>query len=141
VEDYNKYKHYDTILGHYIGPNSDLLFLRYRKRFSKFLVVSVEYQKYRHGSNTEDFNAGGDPDRGRGNDDSTESTFLDGIRKTQESYGISLQYEFVRNLFLAVHYRRINFQAFQPENLVSMRLSFNFGYRSEEIRHVFPLTY
>jgi hypothetical protein len=141
VEDYNKYKHYDTILGHYIGPNSDLVFLRFRKRFSKFLMVSLEYQKYRHGSNTEDFNAGGDPDRGRGNEDSTESTFLDGIRKTQESYGVSLQYEFIRNLFLVVHYRRINFQAFQPENLVSLRLSLNFGYRNEEIRHIFPLSY
>jgi hypothetical protein len=141
VKDYNKYKHYDSILGHYIGPNSDDVFFRIRKRFSKFFLISLEYQKYRHGSNLEDRNVGGDPDRGKGDGDSPDVVFLDGVNKRQESYGVSVQYEIIRNLFLVFHYRRMNFQPFEAENLLSFRMSFNFGYRREEIRHIFPISY
>jgi hypothetical protein len=140
-QDYNKYKHYDTILGHYIGPNSDDIFLRLRKRFSEFFIISLEYQKYRHGSNLEDRNVGGDPDRPKGDGDSPDVVFLDGLKRQQETYGVSLQYEILRDLFLIFHYRRMNFQPFQAQDLLSFRISFNFGYRNEELRHIFPSTY
>jgi hypothetical protein len=138
-QDYNKYKHYDTILGHYIGPNSDLLLVRFRKRFSKFLQAGLEYQLYRHGSNPDDRNVGGDPDHPWENGDAIDATFLDGIQYKQQTYGISLQYEFIRNLLAEFHYRRMKYHQMAWEDLFSFRISFNLGYRDEGIRHIFPL--
>lgn len=137
-QDYNKYKHYDTILGHYIGPNSDELLLRLRRRFSKFLQLALEYQNYRHGSNPEDRNVGGDPDQPWESGDAIDATFLDGIQRKQQTYGISVQYELVRNLLVEFHYRRIKYQPFEWDNLFSGRISFNLGYRDEALRHIFP---
>lgn len=139
-QDYNKYKHYDTILGHYIGPNSDELLLCLRRRFSKFLQLALEYQNYRHGSNPEDRNVGGDPDQPWESGDAIDATFLDGIQRKQQTYGISVQYELVRNLQVEFHYRRIKYQPFEWENLFSGRISFNLGYRNEALRHIFPFT-
>ncbi len=138
--DYNKYKHYDTILGHDIGPNSDDWFVRLRKRFSRFLQFSLEYERYRHGSNLPDRNVGGDPDRPFRNGDSREAPFLDGIRNTQTSYGGGVQYELVRNLMADFHYRRFRMNSGKWESLVNLRLSLNFGYRKENFKNVFPLT-
>jgi hypothetical protein len=141
VTDYNKYKHYDTILGHFIGPNSDDLYLRFRKRFSKFLMVGLEYETYRHGSNPEDRNVGGDPDRPWQEGDSREVTFLDGIQHSQQVYGFLLHYEFIRNLFAEFHYNRFKFRNSGWENLLAFRISFNFGYRQEPLRNIFPVDY
>ena len=140
-QDFNKYKHYDTILGHYFGSNSDQIYLRLRKRFTNFLMVSLEYEKYRHGSNPDDRNVGGDPDHPWKSGDSPEPIFLDGILKIQQTYGVSLQYEAIRNLFLEFHYRRMKFEPQEWENLISFRISLNFGYRNQRIRHIFPVTY
>ena len=137
-QDYNKYKHYDTILGHYIGPNSDQLLVRFRKRFSKFLETALEYQVYRHGSNPADRNVGGDPDRPHQDGDAIDAVFLDGMRKEQQSYGIDLRYELIRNLMAEVYYRRMKNQQLGWEDLFSFRISFNLGYRDEGIRHIFP---
>ncbi|UCE74822.1 MAG: hypothetical protein JSV56_03730, partial [Methanomassiliicoccales archaeon] len=140
-QDYNKYKHYDTILGHHVGPNSDNTLFRLRKRFSKFLQIGLEFESYRHGSNTEDRNVGGDPDRPFQQGDSLDVKFLDGIRKNQISYGIVLQYEFIRNIFCEIHYQRFRFIPFSWESLISFRLAFNLGYRDEKIKHIFPVPY
>ncbi len=139
LRDYNKYKHYDTVLGHFIGPNSDLHTLRLRKRFSKFFQVTLEYQEYRHGSNPPDRNVGADPDKPWMDGDATDVVFLDGIRNSQRTYGFSAQYEILRNLFVEAHYRRMKYQIGDWENLVSMQISFNFGYRDESMRHLFPV--
>ncbi|UCF63781.1 MAG: hypothetical protein JSW33_14650 [bacterium] len=139
--DYNKYKHYDTVLGHYIGPNSDQIFLRFRQRFSKFLMAAIEYEHYRHGSNPADRNVGGDPDHPWESGDSPEVIFLDGVRKSQQTYGASVHYEIVRNLFLEFHYRRMKFEPQEWENLLSFRISLNFGYRDQRIRHIYPASY
>ena len=140
-QDFNKYKHYDSMVGHYFGPNSDQIFLRLRKRFSKFFMISLEYEKYRHGSNPDDRNVGGDPDHPWLSGDSPEPSFLDGILKTEQTYGVSVQYEAVRNFFLELHYRRMKFASQDWENLLSFRISLNFGYREQRIRHIFPVMY
>lgn len=140
-KDYNKYKHYDTILGHHIGPNSDNLFLGLRKRFSKFLEIGANFETQRHGSNLEEKNVGGDPDRPYQNGDSPDVKFLDGIRKDQRTYGLFLRYEFIRNLFFELDYRQFELKPYRWQPLLTFRLSFNFGYRDEKFRHIFPATY
>jgi hypothetical protein len=139
--DYNKYKHYDTILGHYITPNSDHLFLRLRKRLSKFLEIGTDFETHRHGSNLEERNVGGDPDRPFQSGDSPNAKFLDGIRKDQKTYGLFLRYEFIRNLFLELDYRQFELKPYGWQSLLTFRLSFNLGYRDEKFQHIFPATY
>lgn len=139
-QDFNKYKHYDTILGHFIGPNSDDLLLRARKWFTKFLQISAVYERYRHGSNPADRNVGGDPDLPWEWGDSREATFLDGILQVQSSWGVSAKYELFRNFFGEFQYRRLNYNHNDWQRLLSFRLSLNFGYRSESFRNIFPRT-
>lgn len=141
VADYNKYKQYDTILGDYIGPNSDDIFLRLRKRFTGYLQLSLVFEHYRHGANPADENVGGDPDRPHVYGDSENAPFLAGILNEQTSWGPSLQYELVRNLIGQVHFRRYQTTGGDWESLVSFGLSFNFGYRDESFRNIFPLTF
>jgi hypothetical protein len=141
LQDYNKYKHYDTILGHYIGPNSDDIFIRLQKRFSKYLQIGLEYEYYRHGSNSEEINFGGDPDRPHQEGDAIDAPFLDGIRQTQKTYGGFISYEFIRNLIAEIHYHNMKFNSRDWEQLLSFRISFNFGYKNENFRHIFPATY
>ncbi len=141
VQDYNKYKHYDTILGHFIGPNSDDIYTRLRKRFSKFLSVYADFEQYRHGSNPPDRNVGGDPDMPHLAGDSPDAIFLDGIKTTQKVWGGGLRYEFIRNLIAELNYHRIEIDQASPQNLISVRFSFNFGYRAEILRNIFPVTH
>ncbi|MFZ0391314.1 MAG: capsule assembly Wzi family protein, partial [Calditrichia bacterium] len=140
-QDYNKYKHYDTVLGHEIGPNSDDWVLRVQKRFSRFLQLSAELEQYRHGANLPGMNAGGDPDRPFGSGDDKNAPFLAGERNWQTAWGVSLEYEAVRNLQLYLQYRRFQFNHTEWLDLYAFRLSLNFGDRPEPIPSVFPLAY
>ncbi len=138
--DYNKYKQYDTILGHHIGPNSDDIFLKVRKRFSKFLNISFVFEQYRHGANSENNNVGGDPDLPHPLDENRDAPFLNGQLVKQKSWGGSVSYELLRNLFTELHFRRFQYNDNSWESLFSFRISFNFGFREEPIRNIFPLT-
>ncbi len=141
VHDYNKYKHYDTILGHFVGPNSDDLYLRLEKRFSRFFAVGVDYEHYRHGSNYPDKNVGGDVDLPHRDEDPREAPFLDGIRQTVSVGGVYLRYEFLRNLLLEASFRQAKYNDFAAQNLVNVRLSFNFGYRRETLSTFQPIPF
>jgi hypothetical protein len=140
-KDYNKYKHYDTILGHYIGPNSDNLYVRLRKNFSKHCQFTILYQKYRHGSNLPERNVGGDPDRPWMPEDARDVKFLEGIQVKQTVLGFSIKYEFFRNFFGEFLYRYSQYTPPDWKSFFSARLSFNFGYRNESFKNVFPVTY
>ncbi len=139
--DYNKYKHYDTILGDFIGPNSDDWYFRLRRRFGKFLEIGLDYEQYRHGSNPADRNVGGDPDQPHVGGDARDAVFLDGILNVQKSWGGSVQYEFVRNLLGEFRLHRAQYGSRDWQSLVDFRLSLNFGYRQEKFRNVFPVTH
>lgn len=140
--DYNKYKHYDTILGSNIGPNSDDLLVRLRRRFSKFLQISLAFERYRHGSNPPDRNVGGDPDQpfvyGTDNRD---VVFLDGLLTVQKVWSISAQYELLRNLFANLQYNLMQANSANRKGLFSFRLSWNFGQKDEHFRNIFPVSH
>ncbi len=138
-QDYNKYKHYDTILGHFIGPNSENLVVQLRKRFTRYVQVGVIWETYRHGANPPDRNVGGDPDRPYKKGDSLEAPFLDGVLYRQTSLGADLRYEPFRHLFIYLRYQHFRFNDGEWDNLWSWRLSFNFGYRKEKMPHIFPV--
>jgi len=139
THDYNKYKHYDTMLGHFIGPNSDDWLVQFQQRFTRYVQIGVVWESYRHGANPEERNVGGDPDKPHQQGDAMDAPFLDGIRYWQHSYGANLRYEPFRQLFLTLQFRRFQWNHEAWQNLWAARISLNFGYRQETFRNIFPV--
>ena len=133
VQDYNKYKQYDTVLGHFIGPNSDNLFVRLRYSPHRRMQFEFTLERYRHGQNPPDRNVGGDADLPfRFGLDNRQVTFLDGIRIERTVFGGETRYELLRNTFMTLRLRQIRSNLTnQNFSLFSVRLSYNFGYRPE----------
>ena len=130
-KDFNKYKHYDTIIGDFIGPNSDDWFLRLRKYFHRRLRLEGTFEHYRHGKNLPDRNVGGDPDRPWQTGDSRRAPFLDGQLITRTVWSAELRYEALRNLFLTGQYHLIRSESVSWRTALFFRIGINFGYRKE----------
>jgi hypothetical protein len=137
VADYNKYKHYDTVHGHYIGSNSDDWFLRFRYSPHRRIRLQADYEHYRHGKNiiNQDINAGGDPDLPfRFGQDSENAPFLAGDRIYRQVIGGDIQYELLRQLFVHFKYHQVKSDQLDWSPMVSFQFRWNFGYRPESKR-------
>jgi hypothetical protein len=104
----NSYTHFSTGLGHWIGPNSDDLYLRLQYRPSKALLVAADFETFRHGANQSGQNAGGDINSPRTADDPVNFDFLGGIRERNTRFGFSLSYELYRNFYLGFNLNRVS---------------------------------
>jgi hypothetical protein len=144
LHDYNKYKHYDTIHGHYIGPNSDDWYVRIRYYPYRRLLIQGDFEKYRHGRNLieQDINVGGDSDLPfRYGQDSEEAPFLAGERISRTVIGGEVRYEILRQIYFNLKYHQIKSDVLNWNSLISFQISWNFGYRVEPIRTFQPATY
>ena len=112
----NSYNHYGTILGHWLDPNSDLLFMQLMYRFSKQMTIACYASLQRHGANPKDKNVGGDVNFSfRSGIDSETVYFLDGDPEKNNSFGLDFSYEIFRNFYVKINYkyhivRRFNVQ-------------------------------
>ncbi|MDZ7261427.1 MAG: capsule assembly Wzi family protein [candidate division KSB1 bacterium] len=95
------YKHYDSVLGHWTGPNSDNLYGEFNYRFTKSLLATIFLEFNRHGANFSDKNVGGDIDQPHSPGDELYVNFLNGILEKRRSFGLSVSYEIWRNFYLA----------------------------------------
>ncbi len=102
--DINTYNHFVTGMGHWSGPNSDDIYIEmnYRPTFRTRFTGFVE--KKRHGSNTEQINAGGDIFTPHDPSDSVTAPFLDGILEENLQFGILYRYELFYNCYLTTQY-------------------------------------
>jgi hypothetical protein len=144
VHDYNKYKHYDTLLGHYIGPNSDDWLARLRFYPHHRLRLQFDFENYRHGQNDleNNINVGSDPDLPfRFDVDAENAPFLAGKRIYRTVAGGEIQYELLRNFFLNLKLHQIKSDHVKSETLVSFQVKFNFGYRNESSGYFEPAKY
>jgi hypothetical protein len=144
VHDYNKYKHYDTLLGHYIGPNSDDWLARLRFYPHRRLRLQLDFENYRHGQDDleNDINVGGDPDYPyRFDVDAGDAPFLAGKRIYRTVAGGEIQYELLRNFFLNLKLHQIKSDQVKSETLYSFQVKFNFGYRNESLGYFEPAKY
>ncbi len=100
----NGYHHYGDVLGYPSGPNSDMVSVKVRKRFSRRFHSAFSLLRYRHGANPPGENIGGDPLEGFKDGYSTKARFLQGDQEKSTAVGIDLSYEVFWQLFLRAGY-------------------------------------
>jgi len=98
------YKHYDSLIGHRIGPNSDDLYLELNYRFSKYAKLTFFSEFWRHGANFADKNVGGDVELPHRFEDDLMAGFLDGAVEKRSTLGLQFSYEFFRDFYLKFGY-------------------------------------
>ena len=94
----NRYENYGSALGHWAGPNSQVIFgewLYWLNRRWQFRLQAIHHL---HGANPADRNVGGDADRPFVPGDAQTVTFLDGVREERSTLGAHARFELVRNL-------------------------------------------
>ena len=92
-----QYTHYNSSLGHWIGPNSDLLMVRINYQMTMRLSFGGSYCYLRHGGNSENKNAGANIDLYHLPNDDLYVNLLEGIRENRCRFGFNLSYEIFRN--------------------------------------------
>lgn len=131
----NRYINDGLSLGHWAGPNSEILYAHIEQDLHQRLIVGLRYQQWKHGDNYPNENIGGDILLGHNVllGDQTESRttreFLEGILTTSRFYEFYTQYEVLNDFFLNLSVRKIDIQ--NPEssqNLTEMHLGFKLEY-------------
>lgn len=110
-QEINKFTHFNTGLGHWIGPNADDFYARAQYRLSKSFYAAVNFEYYRHGANEPGRNVGGDINQSY--PDESSIRFLDGIRETRKTFGLEVSYEIFRNFYFG-----LNFNISSSENML-----------------------
>lgn len=92
----NVYTHYDQIIGHWIGPNSDLLYFQAGYRFDRDLRITVAWERQRHGE--------GDVNSPYRKEFGTEKQFLTGTIEKQNRFEVSVVNQIRRDVFVSLRY-------------------------------------
>ena len=105
------YKHFDTPLGHWIGPNADDLFFEANYQFSKDLLTTLSYSRIRKGEiggSLYDYDAsiieGGGKKR-----------FLDGIVEKTQNIKLGLKYRIFQDSAIKIDYSHTKIHNKQKE--------------------------
>lgn len=98
------YKHYNSLLGHPIGPNADELYVELNYHVSRYTKLGLFSKYWRHGANPSEKNIGGDADKPHSDGDDLYVKFLDGELETNQSVGISCSYELFRECYVKAKY-------------------------------------
>ncbi|NOZ62192.1 MAG: capsule assembly Wzi family protein, partial [Calditrichaeota bacterium] len=93
------YSHYASTLGHWTGPNSDLLWLRANFYPHFRFRISAEFQFRRYGENSEGENVGGDIEKFWTEEAGSETKFLAGRRVDQLDASWGIEYEFLPQIY------------------------------------------
>lgn len=100
------YWHYSTLLGHWLGPNSEGYFLAALYRVSQPLHLKVSGSIVRHGANPANQNVGGNYRIVRNPAQDPETVnLLDGLLQTSRRLTLFAGWEFLRNYMLQVEWQ------------------------------------
>ncbi len=110
--DINTYEHYETLLGHRIGPNADLWHIQVTRRFLTWMTVSVLFERERQGENPVNVdgsvvNVGGNAQLGRRPTDLPVRDFMAGDVEIRTRLGLQMNFEPMRDWAIRAVYRRI----------------------------------
>ena len=116
------YWHYNTLLGHWSGPNSDHVLLEAAWRPTQPLSLKGSAGWRRHGANPVGSNVGGDPFVMRDPDRDPEFvSFLDGQRERTSSISLQASYEFLRDVYLQLSWRTARYEQAAAQGLATGR--------------------
>lgn len=126
------YKHYDSVLGHSLGPNADQLYIELNHQFSKWATMRLYGAFWRHGENFADRNVGGDVNLPHRFGDDVNADFLDGIVEKRNAFGVQFSYEVFRDFYLQLNYAWANatnviVKTDQRGNSLSHQFAFSIG--------------
>jgi hypothetical protein len=121
----NIYTHYDQIIGHRLGPNSDNLYLQADYRLHRDFSINFFLEQQRKGEGNADTQSR--PKEG------VEKQFLQGVVESKKIAGIKLTEQIRRDLFVSVQYayadlRNVNRQPGKNsfDHLARFELNFNY---------------
>ncbi len=117
----NTYSNYNNAIGHWLGPDADDLYFGLEHRLHKNLKVGISWEQRRRAQN--DFTKGARPVDGR-------IKFLDGVVEKNRFYGVILEWQVLRDLFVNANYNFIqtqNLHRKEGNSQKSHRLLLNIG--------------
>lgn len=121
----NTYTHYDQIIGHWIGPNADVLYLQAGYRFDRDFRVTVAWERQHHGK--------GNVDSPYKKESGTKKEFLAGTVETRNRLEISLVNQLCRDIFVTLNYSLVKTDnlgllagARSTDHFATFDLSFNY---------------
>jgi len=94
------FKNFDEPLGHWIGPNSDDLFIQAGWRITTNLRSAISYNRIRHGESGSNIY-----DAHRIGTDEEEKGFLKGIIENEKSIGVGLEYNNFHSMKVSANYK------------------------------------
>ncbi|NOG44365.1 MAG: hypothetical protein HND50_04000 [Calditrichaeota bacterium] len=131
----NRYESDSRSLGHWAGPNSEVIYLALQKDFHARLKGGIQFLQYKKGANTDSVNVGGNLLTGRnilgaGQEEPKETrNFLEGNLTTERRTKLYLQYEIFNDLYLSASYIWINTKdKIEEKSLNEIHLGFLFNY-------------
>jgi len=131
----NRYINDGLSLGHWVGPNSEIIYAHIEKDLHQRLIIGFRYQQWKHGDNYPNENIGGDILLGHNvllgdqEEPRTTRTFLEGILSTNRMYEFYTQYQLFNDFFINLAARKIENQTTESsQNLTEVHLGFNLEY-------------
>ncbi|MBN1154774.1 hypothetical protein JXB12_07625 [candidate division KSB1 bacterium] len=92
----NTYQNYNQSIGHWLGPNSDDLFIILDYRINRDIRMALITERTRHGE--------GDLNRPHTSGDSRKKKFLSGTVENTWSYGVHISDQVFRDVFVSLNY-------------------------------------
>jgi len=96
----NTYTHYDSIIGHKIGTDADVLWLNLKHWFAADIAASLTYELERHGEG----NVNKPHEGNKGASDNDEWEFLSGVAESTHSICLGVSYNSIGKCSLALEY-------------------------------------
>lgn len=103
------YKHFNTPLGHWIGPNADNIFLETNYQISEYLRATISYERLRKGE------IGGSLYDYDSKAMDSKKKFLAGVTEKTHTIGASIEYRFFQNSAIKIQYNYVNVENKQKE--------------------------
>ncbi|MBC8182081.1 hypothetical protein H8E88_13270 [candidate division KSB1 bacterium] len=122
-----QYTHYNSALGHWMEPNSDLFTFSLKYQQTRRLSFSGSFQYLRHGANTDQKNYGGSFDEYIVPIDAYYPGFLDGAVEKNQAIVFYSSYEIIRNLFCRLSIQGNNYFKKNGKKIKTTSLSFSLG--------------
>jgi hypothetical protein len=127
-----EFKHYDSHLGSFLEPNSDMIYAKNQIFLLNNLELQTEFEYIRHGANPPGINIGGSVDTPHQDGDPENVPFLSGIREYTSRFFLTVKWNFFHRSQLFFTYMREKQTEFQTVHHYWAGITFSFGYRPYE---------